>query len=66
LTASSTRPPRSRWRASFALDGNFAANLSRVFGEPLAATPLGIWEVTIAAVLAALIVAAFVRDGRRR
>ena len=50
----------------FVFDENFSSNLARVIGEPIAAMPLNMWEVGMAGVLAALIVAAFFRERPRR
>ena len=45
----------------FMFDANFAANLFRAVGEPLTATPLGLWETAIAALLCGLAAAALER-----
>ena len=45
------------------LDPTFFANLFRAFGEPTI-TSLGIWEVSVAGILATLIVAAIVMERR--
>ena len=50
----------------FVFDETFSSNLARVIGEPIAAMPLNMWEVGMAGVLAALIVAAFFRERPRR
>ena len=46
-------------------DSTFLENVFHAFGEPTAITSLGIWEVSTASILAALIVAAIVMERRR-
>lgn len=45
-------------------DPTFLENLLRAFGEPTAITQLGVWEVSVASILATLIVAAIVMERR--
>jgi hypothetical protein len=47
------------------LDPTFLENLFHALGGPPAITSLGIWEVSTASILAALIVAAIVMERRR-
>ena len=46
------------------LDPTFLANLLRAFGAPPAISQLGIWEVSVAGLLATLIVAAIIMERR--
>ena len=46
-------------------DPTFLENLFHALGEPTAITSVGIWEVSVAGILAALIVAAIVMERRR-
>ena len=50
--------------AVLVFDPTFLENLFQAFGSPLATTQLGIWEVSTASILAALIVAAIVMERR--
>ena len=49
----------------FAFDQNFAENLSRALGGPLAATPLDGWEKRLAIFFVVLAAVALVREVRR-
>ena len=46
-------------------DSTFLENVFHAFGEPTVITSVGIWEVSVAGILATLIVAALVMDRRR-
>ena len=45
-------------------DSTFLENVFHAFGEPTAITSVGIWEVSVAGILAAVIVAAIVMERR--
>ena len=45
-------------------DPTFLENLFHAFGSPPAITQLGIWEVSVAGILATLIVAAIIMERR--
>jgi hypothetical protein len=45
-------------------DPTFLENLLHAFGAPTAISQLGIWEVSVAAILATLIVAAIIMERR--